>query len=536
MIIDDLQILISADGSGVQQVLNKTLQTVIGTVNQINGQEIDWTSIFSSSVSPAMIAGVASQFAVAIAAAGIGSAVQSGVQANTAATNLNNISTPAVEAFNNSLGNANGQIYQLAETAGLSLGDATTTFNAFSKAGLDSAAATQATADAAGIARDTGDSLSSVVSELSDLFQNWGVTTTPAVTDALTGLVNASQNGKFSFDELVSAMSDQGPLLSSKTNISDTAISLAALSTQTDLSKQNIVSTFGSIATAVANPLNTMNLIVTNTSKDITSGPNGLITAFSAIENYVKSSGQTTSQLILGQMGVSSGAISQFGTDATGAMNNAVTAFQTIIANLTPLVKDLSDHESVMAKVNADWSTFRDIVAQVVLPKLGDFVTAASQGIGQILTDLKKGDIGQALADTLEDGWKIASATFKLSSSVLSGIGDPIAAAITKSIQGAAGVGETGSSITVGQGAAAIAKGFTLGPLESLADPLVNLFTSALKQATTNVSSALNGVGTVYGSGGGSTVNLNFSASSPLTSAQITNLIQGAGYKGFNGY
>lgn len=369
-VIDDLQILLTADATGFENVLKRATQSVIGTVNNINGEEVDWTAIFTGGISSAVLAAVAGTFASAIAQA---------VAFNNAAANINNVATPAVESFNSSLTNTSGQIYSLAESAGLTLGDTATAFNAFSKAGLDSAAATAAVSDAAGIARDTGESLSTVVGELVNLFQQWGVTNTDQVTASLTGLVNASQNGKFSFDELASAIADQGPLLKGKTNISDVAINLAALSTQSGLTKSDILTTFSAISEGAASQLSPMSLLIGNVSGAISSGPNGLITAFTMIENKVQQWGPSVSQILTANMGISAGVITDFGITSVTAFNNAAAAADNLEKHLVPLQKDLSDNEPAMSKLGADWNKFKDILASLVIPPtiqmLTDFVS-----------------------------------------------------------------------------------------------------------------------------------------------------------------
>lgn len=361
MILDELTILIDADAKGIENTLKKTLGMVTGTIGQMNKQEVDWTSIFTRSVSPAIIGAVASMFALAISNL---------VSFNNAATNLNNNAIPATDALGNTIGMTTDQIYGMAQAAGRGMGETTAAFNAFTKAGLDGAAATYAVQEASQIAFASGQDFASVVKELSELFSNWGVTSTPQVTNALTGLVNAAQNGKFTFDELVKTISDQGGILKGSTNISDLSLNLAALSAQSGLTKKDVVDTFQAIAQGVSNPLNNINLLIGNMSKAITSGPDGLITAFEMIKTKVDQYGPAVAATVLSSTGLSSAAIKDFGGITRESLEIARMAVDDLRAHLVPLDTDLENHTSFVAKVMKAWNQFVNFMSSVISPAL----------------------------------------------------------------------------------------------------------------------------------------------------------------------
>lgn len=402
--IDELVIAITGDTTGLSKAVSQAVNIGKGGVEALNNEEVDWTSIFTRAVSPAIIAGVASMFALAISQL---------INFNTAASNLNNVATPATNSLSNSVGMASDQLYNLAESSGSSLGDTTAGFEAFSKAGLDSAGAIQATTDAAGIARDTGESMSSVVSELVDLFQQWGVTSAPQVTDALTGLVNAAQNGKFSFDQLVTSIAAQGQILQGKTNISDVAVQLAALSNQSGLTQTSILDSFNAIATGVANPLSQIDILVGNVGKAVSSGPDGLITAFQMIQSKVGSMGPAVAQTVLNTIGVSTGTLSNFGDTTTASFKNSAAAADYLRTHLIDLNTDLQNHESLVGKVSVAWndfatwltSTFAPII-QGVITDFNDFGNALktldTKPVQTILSDLGTAfsDVGKYLGQT----------------------------------------------------------------------------------------------------------------------------------------
>src|SRR5579872_6427597 len=191
MALDVLEILIEADARGLETQLKRAGDKIVDFVEKMNSQTVNWESIIAGSLNTAIISGIAATFALAI---------EQTVAFQNSVMNMNNVATPATQSFADSLNQIGGQAYQLAQSSGQGIGDAASAFEAFSKAGLDSAAATYAVNEASGIAYATNQSFSTVVSELVGLFQNWGVTTTPQVTSALTGLANAAQNGKFTFE------------------------------------------------------------------------------------------------------------------------------------------------------------------------------------------------------------------------------------------------------------------------------------------------------------------------------------------------
>lgn len=367
-VLDTLEILIEADSSGLTTQLSKATDTIVQFVNKMNTQEVDWTSILSKTISPAIITGIASMFANAI--------VQY-TQFQSAATNLNNVSGAATDDLGDSINQLGGQVYTLAEQSGASLGDTTEAFEAFSKAGLDAAAATSATSDAAGIARATGESMATVVAELVPLFQAWGVTTLPQVTAALTGLSNAAGAGQFSFDELVQTITTQGANLSSKTNISDVAIDLASLSNQSGLTKTAIVDDFNAIATGAASPLSQMSLLVGNVSQAISNGPDGLITAFQMVQAKLNDYGPAIRQTIGQTIGLSTSDVSAFGNTSTAAFDNTATAADNLRAHLIDLNTLLETHTSTVSKLGAAWNTFTDYLAAFTVPPGIALLTAA---------------------------------------------------------------------------------------------------------------------------------------------------------------
>jgi hypothetical protein len=378
--IDTLQILVEADASQIEGVLKRALTTVTGAVSSMNKQEVDWTSIFTRAVSPALIAGVASTFAIAL---------EQFTAFNTAAINLNNTATPATAEFASGIGKASGDIYNMASSAGRGLGDTADAYYAFTKAGLDNAAAQYAVVKASGIAYDTQTDLKVVTNELSNLFEKWGVTTTPQVTEALTGLTNSLGKGKFSFGEMVDTIASEGSALSGKAHIGDLSIDLQTLSNTTKLTKTAVIEEFHAIAGGVAKPISDINFLVTDMGTAISSGPDGLITAFSAINTKIHEWGPSVAGELGPKIGISVKTVSDNTKTMHTQFKESATQASALRDALIPLNDLLKNNEPLSAKVAANFERLKVALAQMVLPHLGDWLKTASDGFAGLQTVMK---------------------------------------------------------------------------------------------------------------------------------------------------
>ena len=326
-VLENLEILFTADSSQLESVLKHSTDTVIRGVEKMNDQSVDWTSILSKSISPAIITGIASMFANAI--------VQY-TQFQQSAMNLNNVGTQATSDFASSINEMGRSAYSLAQSAGSSLGDATQSFESFSKAGLDSEAAMSATTAAAGIARETGQSMSDVVSELVTLFENWGVKTLPQVNSALDGLTNSASLGQFSLQDLMSLLSESGPLLKGSTNIATVAVNLQEMTNAAGQSKSSVSQMFSTFLEGFSNTSSNLNIFLGGMSsiKNML-GEGGLIPIFEKITDKVNTFGNNTG-LAAQVLGISAQTAQIFGEVSDGAYKKAEKASDDALSHLTP--------------------------------------------------------------------------------------------------------------------------------------------------------------------------------------------------------
>lgn len=484
-----IKIIIEGDASGLTSKLRTALDTVQGTVSKMNDQSVNWDSILAKTISPTIIGAVAATFANAIAQY---------TNFQNAATNLNNIGGAATDAFASSVGQAGGAAYTLAKQAGQSLGDTAASYNAFLKAGLDSAAATQAVSDASGIAYTTGQSLADVTSQLTVLFNNWGITTAPQVTDAMTGLANAAKDGEFSFNELVAAISPQGQYLQAKTNISDIALNLASLSTQSGLSKDSILNTFQAVSSATGLTAITMNTAFSGAATAISTGPFGLITAFEDIKKSVDKEGPLVAQSFGSQVGIMTSTISGFEKTTKQAFDNSAVALATAYQNLTPFDQLIENNLTSSEKLSKSWANFKTDIAEFILPPA---ITALQNALDDI-SSIVSGGIS----------WK------NFFSSIPSGV-----LSVSNGISGA-------NQALAGGGISALA---------GLGKALENAFTGLLQSLGVNPGPFQNSQNPAPTPAGGKTVSVNItqninggSTGSPLLQQSSA---QDAAYKAFQG-
>lgn len=381
-VIDTLEILIEADSRGLDTQLRKAATTVTSFVDKINGEQVNWQKVLAGALDTAIISGIASSFALAIS------------QAVSFQDTLLNVSNNTGSAIGGLAGSMSSSIIGLTGQTGASLSDTTAAYEAFYKQFGDAATAQTLTAEAGKLALASNQSLADLMPMLIALFNNWGISSLPAAQEALTGLVNAAGQGKFTLNELVNTISGQGALLQGKTNISDLAINMQALSTQTNLTKDTIVTGFAAIAQGVSNPLSNMSLLVRGVKTDI-SGPDGLIKAFADVSTTIKRFG--AAGITMGQqLGLSTEQAVNFGAQTKASFTAAAAAADKIRANLSPLDTVLAANISSIDKFRQAWSQLLATLTKSVGIPVLDTLTNSFEELNKLMAG-NFGDIGNAI-------------------------------------------------------------------------------------------------------------------------------------------
>jgi hypothetical protein len=387
--MDPLTIFIEANTAGLETTLKKGMTTVTSFIDQLNSQEVDWQSILAGSLDSAIIAGIASSFALAI---------EQAVQFQSSMLNLNSNAAATSAATGNSVNGISDAMVNLAGQTGSSLGDVGTAYEAMFKQIGNASDAQTLTGLVGEIAQESGTNLTTLMPQIITLFNQWGITTLPAATTALQGLVESAATGKFKLSDLIDIISQQGPVLQTSTNVSDLAYQLEGLSNQAGLSTSTISSLFATIAQQGANPLSTFSLLTGVTDKTLT-GVNGLVTAFQKLTGFVSSSG--TAAQTLGQMaGISTGQVAQLGTQTTAAYKTTGDSIKTAETNAQELTVYLNAHKTDIMAFQDAWATFAaNLTKDVGIPIL-DTLTADLQEINALLSG---GSIGTFFKELASD-------------------------------------------------------------------------------------------------------------------------------------
>lgn len=394
-VLEKLEIIFTGDSTQ----LESSIKTIVGLttrgVQSINDQSVDWTSILSKSISPAIITGIASMFANAI--------VQY-TRFQAAAMNLNDAGTQSTADFANSINSLGGTAYTLAQSAGASLGDTAAAFETFSKAGLDSGAAMQAVIASNNIALETGQSMGDVVKELTSLFSNWGVTTLPQVNAALDGLTNAVGQGQFGFQDLVSTISDSGPLLKTSTNISQIAMDLQHMTNEAGQSQSSVQQMFSTFLDGFANTTSNLNIFLGGmTSIKNALGDGGLIPIFEKITDKVGTFGANTG-LAAQILGISATTAQIFGQVTDVAYQKAQKASEDALKSMSPWQQVLKDHESDVTKMAKAWNNFTTILSELVIPGAMKELTSILETWTTLLDALGKGSFFKEIGSIVSEG------------------------------------------------------------------------------------------------------------------------------------
>lgn len=385
--LDTLEILIEADSRGLETQLKKAGATVSQFVDKMNSQEVNWQSILAGSLDTAIIGGIASSFALAI------------TQAMQFQNSMLSVSNNTASGFGSATGDMTNQIIGLAGQTGASIGDTASAFQMLYKQFGDTAIAQKLTADAGQLALASNMNLMDIMPMLIDLFNNWGVTTLPAAEDALKGLANEAGKGKFTLQELMNLISNQGQTLQGVTNINAVATQIQALSNQAGISKQSVVDAFNAIAGGVANPIAQINILnggVASMAAKMRQ-PDGLILAFSDVSKNIKAMGEAG--VTMGQqMGLSLTTASQLGTINAKAFLLAKQAADEATASQKPLQEILDANMSTTDKLSQDYQKFLGILTTNVGIPVLDGLDALLKEINKMLT----GDVLGGLSGLLK--------------------------------------------------------------------------------------------------------------------------------------
>ncbi len=248
-VLETLEIVIEADRSGLESQLKRAGQSITSFVSQMNNQQVSWTSILSKSITPALMASIASTFALAIT-----QALQFQNALQTASLNTS-------DSFKTNSGGITDSVLNIASSTGQSASDVAQAMGILGNSYKDAATQLGILNDMSKIATIRNISLADAVNTLNPVLQNWGIDTVAGADDALTALNYATSVGKVQFDQLTDAIAGAGIALRGSISASDAALQLETLSNVAGETGNMVVSQFDVISKGIVDMLSPLNLL-----------------------------------------------------------------------------------------------------------------------------------------------------------------------------------------------------------------------------------------------------------------------------------
>ncbi len=375
-VLDTLEVLIEADASGLESQLKAASNNIQSFVNKMNGENVDWKKILSSTIDTSLISGIAATFATAIA-----SAVSFQNAISTAGAN-------SQQAFNDTSGQMTTAALAISNGTGQSAADTAAALGSLTQLfGSDTPTAIAATTEASKLATITGIALGDVVKMLIPIFDNWGIDTVPGVTKAVDDLYTASKNGKIPLSELAATLSGAGTDLRGHTSFQDAATGIEAISMQAGITKNDVTTAFNAISTGATDTLSNINILsggVGSIAKALDA--KGIIGAFELISKGIQNTSIPLGEYAK-QIGLSQTATKDLGNQTVKSYAQSAAAQQSVIANEKDLNSYLDDSMTLTKELGILWTQIFNF-------------------LGKALGDINK-DIGGFLAKLLGDqNWK----------------------------------------------------------------------------------------------------------------------------------
>jgi TP901 family phage tail tape measure protein len=417
--IGDLRVMITGDTAGIESAVKRALNVVTGGVEKMNDQEVDWTSIFSRSVSPAIISGIASLFAFAISQA-------VNFQAAMATTGT------AAGQTSSQIGQMSQQALGLSTILPNSAQDLATTMTAVS--GLFGTN-TQATNDITQALAQLSDSgfgdLNDVTSTAISLFQQFGVTTEAGAIQVLTDLMHAAEGAK----QTIPALGDAFNTFAQQLPGADKSVS----------DFNGLISTFGAEVQNLGLSGTTQIFSALAASANSAVGPMEILgQSFGAVQKSLLSDGglsaiEKTSAalqamgpgaaLVATNFGLSAQQVDEFQTNAK-KLGSVATDAKAISTNTQSIKDAYNQSDSALRQFDLDWNHFKADAINIgtlfepmllgfakaineMLTDADNFFTSVQGGVNTLVSDLSGKSLFGGIITGIQDVGTGISETFK---------------------------------------------------------------------------------------------------------------------------
>jgi hypothetical protein len=381
MNLDTLQILIEADAAGLKSQLLRAGDNIKSFISSMNKEEVDWTSILSRTISPAIITGVAATFAMAL-------------------TNMlqfqNEVATTGqttADSFSDNSAAVSKEITSLSNKWGVSTGNISNAAGYVYKAFGNTAESSTILSKATAVASTGLMSVQEAAKLMTDVLVAWNINTAPEAASALDRIWDASKNSKLSFSDFTGVLIENGPQMRNiGIKIGDMAIAMEAFSQTTGITGDNIKETFSLITDAATNSGSKLVGIL---------GSNGTVSK----ELREKGFGSVLTELSNKVTGLGSNAVTVLGS--LGVSPNLVSSLQssnTALQGIQDKITELEKHPVVTIEVSIyDKFSFMQELAsafQAVWNTLRGVFTSFIDGLGILFS----GKLPEALKANAENG------------------------------------------------------------------------------------------------------------------------------------
>lgn len=384
---DTLQILIEANYSGLQTQLKQGLNQIQQFVQNANGQAINWRSILGSTVTPALMATIASAFALSVAQALQFQAAVQGASLNT------------TTAFGNTTAAMTNGAYNISAATGQSANDVENAIGQVSMVYKNYNDALTVTNDLAQFATVEHLNLADAIGVGLPLLQQWGVSAGDAA-NVLATLGESTSFGKLSISQLTDMLTNAGPALSKLTTLPQAIAQLQEASTVPGFTPDAIKNMFDVVVQGAQNVKDPVNKIFGDMATSLATG--GFAKALDNISNKIQGWG-SDAQIVGKQFGLTANTISENLTAPANAFSDINELAKQFLQNLEPLNKWFTDNQTMIDKFKEAWATLIADLEKAAVPPLIEAMIKVLDG-ADVLTKIFSEGVNGPTANTVSTG------------------------------------------------------------------------------------------------------------------------------------
>lgn len=376
--IDTLQVIIEANYAGLQSSLKQGLNQISQFVQNANGQFVNWNKILSGAVTPALMATIASTFAIAINQALQFQAAVQGASLNT------------TTAFGNTTAAMTNGAYAISDATGQSANDVENAVGQVSMVYKNYNDALAVTNDLAEYAATEHISLATAVAQALPLLQNWGVSAGDAST-VLAALGESTASGLIPLQQMIDLMTKSGQAMKGIISPQQMIAQVMAASQVPGFTPADIGNFTDIIVKGVQNAQDPVNKIFGDMATYV-KGPDGLGGAMDAIEGKIQSWGKDA-QTIGPTFGLQANTISDAMKAPIKSFTDVGNLADTFLKNLEPLNKWFEDNETLLDKFKRVWEELVNDLGKNIGPGILQGLLDVLQG-ADVLTKIMNEALG----------------------------------------------------------------------------------------------------------------------------------------------